>query len=98
MIIKKQRELRAVVKALGAQVKMDVVAEKGKETIVTMSLLSRMMMLTTLWVQVEAVLEESGEVRSSLARLEAAAREGGRPGGRAGGKYQGGRRVDKSQL
>ena len=28
MIIEKQRELRAVVKALGAQVKMNVVAEK----------------------------------------------------------------------
>ena len=44
-------------------------------------------------MQVEAVLEESGEVRSSLARLEAAVREGGREGGRPGG-----RRQDKSQI
>ena len=57
-----------------------------------------MKMLTAVWLQVEAVLEESGEVRSSLARLEAAAREGGRPGGRVGGKYQGARRMDKTQL
>ena len=36
MIIEKQRELRAVVKALGAQVNMNVVAERRKEMFMTM--------------------------------------------------------------